>query len=935
MYKKRKQGLLEISVFAVKIVLCCMLVFNTLFFIYYGIINKAVVEKREPFSFMESWVVKDSDGNEFMTGRSYMAQNADDRDYTISSTLPQNLMSNEYLFFTTRKDVAVYIGGELRADFVGKRDVNIPGGIVTRFYMMVPLKESDSGAEVRMVITGSINDEQIVPETFISTRYGEFSYLMRNGGFSFFLASIVLIFSIVVMIVSIVLRFWYKMKIDMMYGALGIFVVASWIVTDSYLFPYIFNVYYINGILNYMLCMMIPFALTIYLNSVQRGRYRKSMPIIIIVSCLNAITWPVLHFTGVLSFINIRTVGNLILVGMTAAAIVILLYDAIKGNAVKYRYTCIGFLGFFVCCTIELVKVLLNISGESVSMITGLGFLLAFIVIQQIDELRKINQEKQYAIDISEAKSRFLASMSHEIRTPINAILGMNEMILRENNDKVIGEYSRSIKTSGKMLLMLVNDVLDFSKIEAGKLEINESRFLMSDMLFDVISLVRERADEKKLELKTEIVNEIPNELISDEFRIRQILVNLINNAVKYTEKGTVTLKLGGSFTENGYELNLLVKDTGRGIRKEDQPHLFEAFSRADVKTNVNIEGTGLGLAIVKSIVDSMKGSVGVESEYGDGSEFWVKLPVHYVNKEPLRSDFMENRSSHEYIPESEGFTAEDARILAVDDNQSNLTIVKLFLKRTGIQMDLCSTGTRAVELCHEKKYDLILLDHMMPSPDGIETLHLIRKDKNSKNRDTKAVVLTANAVAGNRQMYLDEGFADYLTKPLDSKLLEQTVKNMLPQDKVHEFSEYEEATPKNAVMEWPAEPDNDLYQTETVKESSIRQKLSAVEGLDYDLALEHCAGDEDLLAEIISDFAAECAGRIDRMRKDLEAKDMKAYAIEAHTIKSSMATIGIMGFCEKAKKHEFAAKDNNVEFILKDAEGFFQEYAQICKTLE
>ena len=778
--------------------------------------------------------------------------------------------------------------------------------------MMVPLNEADSGSEVKIVISATISDDQIVPETFISTRYGEFSYLMRKGGFSFFLASIVLIFSIVVIIVSIILRFWYKLKIDMMYGALGIFVIASWIVTDSYLFPYIFNSNYVNGILNYTLCMMIPLTLTIYLNAVQCGRYKKSMTVILIVCCLNAVVWPVLHFTELLSFNNIRTIGNLILIGMTSLAIVVLLYDAIKGNAVKYRYTYIGFFGFVICCTIELISILLKIGGETVFMITGLGFLLTLVVIQQIDELRRINLEKQHAIDTSEAKTQFLASMSHEIRTPINAILGMNEMILRENNDMVIDEYSRSIKTSGKMLLMLVNDVLDFSKIEAGKLEINEARFLMSDMLYDVIPLVRERADEKKLELRTEITSDIPNELISDEFRIRQILVNLINNAVKYTEKGTVTLRLGGSFTENGYELSLIVKDTGKGIRKEDQPHLFEAFSRADVKANVNIEGTGLGLAIVKSIVDSMKGSVGVESEYGVGSEFWVKLPVGYLSKEPLRNDFMENRTVLEFAPESEGFTAPDAKILAVDDNQSNLTIVKLFLKRTGVQMDLCSTGTHAVELCREKKYDLILMDHMMPAPDGIETLHLIRKDENSMNSDTKAIVLTANAVAGSRQMYLDEGFVDYLTKPLDSKLLEQTVKNMLPQDKVHDFSGYE-----------------------TYKQPSLRHKLSEVEGMDYDLALEHCAGDEDLLAEIISDYATECSKRIERMKKDLEEKDMKAYAIEAHTIKSSMATIGIMGFCEKAKKHELAAKDNNLEFILQDAESFISEYEELCRRLE
>ena len=305
-------------------------------------------------------------------------------------------------------------------------------------------------------------------------------------------------------------------------------------------------------------------------------------------------------------------------------------------------------------------------------MVVGLAFLLTFIVIQQVHDLRMMNMEKQHAIDISEAKTRFLASMSHEIRTPINAILGMNEMILRENNDKTIDEYSRSIKTSGKMLLMLVNDVLDFTKIESGKLEIKESEFLMSEMLYDVISLIKERAEEKSLELRFEIFEEVPEELISDEFRIRQILVNLMNNAVKYTETGTITLKIGGNYTDAGYELKLIVKDTGKGIREEEQEHLFEAFSRADVKANASIEGTGLGLAIVKSIVDSMNGSYGVESEYGIGSEFWVKLPVKYKSREALKSDFMERRNEHTTEDNSYSFMAPDAKILAVPGLEAN-----------------------------------------------------------------------------------------------------------------------------------------------------------------------------------------------------------------------------------------------------------------------
>lgn len=963
MDKKEKQGLIGTSVGVVKIVLLFLMLFNGFIFIYYGEINRSDTIDPDSFLYVSNWTVTEDSADL----------------YSVVSTLPNDIEDNQFFFFDLRKDAAVYINGELRKDFIESRDVNIPGGTVKKFFMMVPLKASDSGAEIRIDRMTTLMDEHTIPVAFISTRAGALSYLVHNEGIAFILATIVLIFSFVVIVVSFVLKFCYKLKIDMMYGALGIFVISSWIVTDSFLFPYIFGVYHVNGLVSYMLCHMLPFAPAIYLNSLQKGRYKRSMSIIMLASCVSAIMWPVLHFTGVVPYYATRTIMNAILVLFCISAIAVLVADAIRGKIGTYRYTYLGFMGFLVCGIVELIFLFVESSTEgAIPMVVGLAFLLVFIVIQQVDDLRKINQEKQHAIDISEAKTRFLASMSHEIRTPINAILGMNEMILRENDDKVVAEYSRNIQSSGKMLLMLVNDVLDFSKIEAGKLEIHEAHFLMSDMLYDVISLVKERADEKSLALETVISDDIPNEMISDEFRIRQILVNLINNAVKYTDQGTVTLMLGGRFTDDGYELSIIVKDTGKGIRKEDQDKLFDAFSRADVKENVNIEGTGLGLAIVKSIVDSMKGTVGVESEYGVGSEFWVKLPVKYSDKEPLKSDFMENRVEYAEVADASTFTAPDAKVLAVDDNQSNLTIVKLFLKRTGIKPDLCNSGKRAIELCKVKQYDLILLDHMMPQPDGIETLNNIRNDEASLNRETKAVVLTANAVAGSRQMYIDKGFDDYLTKPLDSKLLEQTVMRMLPEEKVIQGEAVSETASDSGDMvnqeietekgvetggkvdgthgfeeesfNWKDDEvdlssmDDEVAPYEKIigsgnsgaeKMSPLKRKLTAIEGLDYEKALFHCGGEEEFLEEIISDIAAECADRAERMRNSLKENDLKAYGIDAHTIKSTMATIGLSKFSERAKKHEFAAKGGDGDFVNSDAEEFINEYDEICKKLE
>ena len=898
MQDNKKQGLLDMSITAVKVLLLVMLVFTTFVFVYYGIIDRGDTIKKEQVRFIEDWTTIYEEGN----------------NQTIISILPSELADNEYLYFDTRKDVSVYINGTLRKDFIEERDVNIPGGSFRRFLFNVPLNETDSGAEIKIVRKSIQDIDNGIPQVFIGTRSGALMYLFKSVGLLFILSFIVLIFSFVSFVVSIILKLMFKQKIDMMYGALGIFIIAAWLITDSNLFPLIFGVYHVNGLLSFMLCLMIPLCLIIYLNSIQRGRYKKSMLVVVLISVLNAVVWPLLHFTGILDFYYVIDIANGILVLLAVMGIANLVIDAVKGNTVSYHYTFMGFLGFLVGCLIELTNTLFDIRiiRESIPMVVGLGFLLTFIVIQQVHDLRKINKEKQHAIDISAAKTRFLASMSHEIRTPINAILGMNEMILRENSDKAIEEYSRNIKTSGKMLLMLVNDVLDFTKIESGKLEIKEADFLMSDMLYDVISLIKERAEEKDLELCTEIVDKVPCQMISDEFRIRQILINLLNNAVKYTEKGNITLKVGGSDTPSGYELRFYVKDTGKGIKKEEQAHLFEAFSRADIKSNANIEGTGLGLAIVKSIVDSMNGKLGVESEYGEGSEFWVTIPVKIKDSEPLEKDFLERRSEQYVESSNSSFIAPDAKILAVDDNQSNLTIVKLFLKRNGIVPDLCNSGEKAIELCKEKKYDLILMDHMMPEPDGIEALHIIRENKDSLNKETKAVVLTANAVAGSRQMYLSSGFDDYLTKPLDSGMLEETVKRLLPADIVTEAA----------------------IETHGKNTGSLKDRLSSIDGLDYDTALSYCGGEEELLKEIIADIVKECAERSERMRKSLEAKDIQAYRIDAHTIKSSMATIGLKDFSERSRKHEYAAKDNDLTFIYGDSESYINEYINLCKKL-
>jgi len=394
--------------------------------------------------------------------------------------------------------------------------------------------------------------------------------------------------------------------------------------------------------------------------------------------------------------------------------------------------------------------------------------------------------EKQVAIAESESKARFLASMSHEIRTPINTVIGMNEMILRENRDETIGEYANNIKSASQMLLGLVNDVLDLSKMEAGQLQIVESDYRVADMLKDAALAIVARVKHKDLQLKLDFDEKLPAVLKGDEIRIKQVLNNLLSNAAKYTKKGSVTFAATGEYGADGFTLIMSVTDTGIGIRKEDMEKLFERFLRLELDKNRYIEGTGLGLNISRQLVDNMNGTINVTSEYGQGSCFTVRIPQTVVDDTPIGDIMSSKRKETEEHPaerEENFFTAPDKKVLIVDDHKMNLTVLKTLLKRSLVQVDSAGGGKECLKLTKEKKFDIILMDHMMPEPDGIQTLHLIREDADNPNKETTVVVITANAVSGMEESYLKEGFAGYLSKPIMADKLDEMLAYFLRQD--------------------------------------------------------------------------------------------------------------------------------------------------------
>ncbi len=417
-----------------------------------------------------------------------------------------------------------------------------------------------------------------------------------------------------------------------------------------------------------------------------------------------------------------------------------------------------------------------------------LGILLIFVTMIYTAEKERAEEQTRKIEELTRARSRFFSNMSHEIRTPINTIIGLDEMILRETESEEVAEDARNIQAAGRLLLSIINDVLDLSRIESGKLEIRPVSYDVGDMLSDIVNMLWLRAQDKGLTFRVEIDHTLPSKLFGDEIRIRQILVNILSNAIKYTQEGEVRLTLQyKKTTAQSVIVTYIVEDTGAGIRKESIPHLFDAFERMDEENeNRYIEGTGLGLAIVKELVNLMNGEISVNSVYTKGSTFIVSIPQQISDETEIGDLNLESRHqlrAREHYRQS--FEAPEARILFVDDNETNLLVAKKLLNDTLSNIDTALSGAEALRLTLQTKYDLIFMDHLMPGMDGIECLHAIREQAGGLCRETPVIVLTANAGSEYIARYNREGFDDYLIKPVNGALLESETLKFLPQEKV------------------------------------------------------------------------------------------------------------------------------------------------------
>ena len=528
------------------------------------------------------------------------------------------------------------------------------------------------------------------------------------------------------------------------------------------------------------------------------------------------------------------------------------------------------------------------------------------------DALALAKAATEQAKRANSAKSEFLANMSHEIRTPINAVLGMNEMIIRESTSKSITTYARNVESAGRNLLSIINDILDFSKIEAGKMEISEGDYKLSSVLNDVTNMIVFKARQKDLKFSVNVDESLPDGLFGDEVRVRQVITNILNNAVKYTHEGSVTMDVSGEMDAEAEIINLVVKisDTGIGIKEEDLPKLFRKFERVDLVQNNTVEGTGLGLSITQNLLRMMDGHITVDSVYGEGSTFTIHLPQKIVSPEPI-GNFHEKfeRYVHALKAYRESFKAPDANLLVVDDTDMNLTVIEGLLSKTDINLDTASSGMEALGLTKTKRYDLILMDHRMPNMDGTQTMNAIRAQSDGQNQDTPIICLTADAVSGARAKYIEQGFTDYLSKPVESRTLEEALIKYLPAEKIIVQEESDEV---------PEESSSGV--------SELEEFYSRTEGLNYSEAIKNCAT-EEILAKTLQQFYNSIANNLRDIERFYTEGDIKNYTIKVHALKSSARLIGAQELSRDAAHLEDCGNSEDTEEIAAKTPKLLEDY--------
>lgn len=525
-------------------------------------------------------------------------------------------------------------------------------------------------------------------------------------------------------------------------------------------------------------------------------------------------------------------------------------------------------------------------------------------------------QLREQAENANKAKSLFLANMSHEIRTPLNTIIGLTDIILNQNTIYQARNDMINIKTAGTTLLSIINDILDLSKIESGKMNLVNEEYKLTTVIQDVIGIISVKLTQKPVILHVDVDKNLPKYLIGDQLRIRQILINLLNNAVKFTDQGSIYLSVTSSFPETAEQqvhLQFQIKDTGRGIALKDQKRIFEMFEQVDTSTSHMVEGSGLGLSICSRLLALIGGTIHVDSELGKGSTFTVIIPQiisELTHEAPATTNSLPQLNDKN----SSTLTTHHYKALVVDDNSLNLLVAKRLLGLFGLGVTTIESGVAAIEDLTHHSYDIIFLDYMMPDMDGVETLHAIRSLDHTNCKTVPIIALTANAVFGVDKELLKEGFQDYVSKPIDITKMGQL------------------------LNKWLSISTSDIIKDSNIPsmilQSEAFQHFSRVYSIDWEIGLTNCANQWKAYFDTLAVFANDGIRQLEQLNLAFKAKDYSLYAIWIHAMKSSLLTIGSNQLAQKALTLELKAKENEDDFMQTNHFEFFQQCNVFCHAI-